>query len=187
MRLEDRTELVTRSGRKLQARRLAIGDSGALKRFYGELTPQSTKFFLAHGLDDVTLQKVMRRSATGEDLVLGLFDGARMVGYFFLWYFNAPVPLLGIGLVDAFHGQGLGRQMMELLIAEATEHGSAGIELTTQMDNDRAFALYQAVGFRHYGNVENLQGDGTLETERAMFYGIAPGAEPMDTPHAPPV
>lgn len=187
MRMDDTSELVTRDGRKLQARRLAAEDSGTLKCFYDELTPQSRGFFLAHGLDNATLQKVMERSEKGEDLVLGLFDGTRMVGYFFLWYFNARVPLLGIGLLDAFHGHGLGRQMMELLIEEAKKHGSEGIELTTQMDNDRAFALYRKVGFKHYGEIENLQGDGTVEKERAMFYGITPGAKPGETPHAPPV
>ena len=187
MRIDDTTPLRTRDGVTLTSRRLVAGDIAALKRFYDDLTPRSRAFFLAHGLDRATLRKVTDRSEAGDDLVLGLFEDTRMVGYFFLWYFNNPVPLLGIGLSDAFHGRGLGKQMLQLLISEAAEHGCEGVELTTQMDNDRAFALYKAVGFEHYGDVENLQGDGTVERERAMFYRIAPDATPGDPPHAPPV
>ena len=187
MDLEETVQLKTRGGTTLTARRLTLSDAKGLQQFYADLSGQSRDFFLAHGLDDATVRKALTRSEDGEDLVLGLFDGDRQVGYFFLWYFQRPVPLLGIGMLDELHGQGLGRQMMELLIDEARRNGNRGIELTTQMDNERAFALYQKVGFEYYKDVENLQGDGTLEVERAMFFPIAPDAEPGETPHAPPI
>lgn len=187
MKTSETVELATRDGIAFGARRLVAGDAPALERFYAELSPRSRAAFLAHGLDDDTLRKALCRSQAGDDLVLGLFEGERMVGYFFLWYFRTRVPLLGVGLLDENHGRGLGRAMLELLIGQATANGCNGIELTTQMDNARAFSLYQTVGFRYHRDVETVQGDGTVEVERAMFYAIQPGAQPADTPHAPPV
>ena len=127
------------------------------------------------------------RAANGDDLIYGLWDDKRLVGYFFLWYFRQPVALLGIGLRDAFHGLGLGRQLMEILIRAARENGNEGIELTTFQDNERAFALYQKVGFQYLRDVENRTGDGRLVIERAMFLALKPGAQPIDGPHQPPV
>jgi RimJ/RimL family protein N-acetyltransferase len=187
LKLETVTHIETRDGEKLAVRRLRKSDAEALKRFNRELTPPSRRWFLPHPYDDNTVTKALQRSEQGRDLTLGLFDGSRIVGYFFLWYFDRPVPLLGIGLVDDFHGRGLARPMMNLLIREAEKAGKDAIELTTMMDNERAYALYEKVGFEHYKDVENLQGNGQWVVERAMIYRIKPDAQPMTEPHQPPV
>lgn len=179
--------LVARDGRRFATRRLRSSDAGALKDFHISLSPQSQRFFLPHAYDDKTLARLLERSEHGSDLILGLFDQDRIAGYYFLWYFKERVPLLGIGLRDDLHGLGLGRQMLELLIREAVQNGNEGIELTTMLDNDRAFALYRNVGFSYTGNVENTTGDGTKIVERGMFYEILPGARPFDREHRPPV
>ena len=183
---EQRT-LTTRDGLVLACRRLQHRDAAALRRFNDELSPPSRRWFLPHPYDPQTLRRALERSVNGEDLLLGLFDGQRLVGYFFLWYATHRVPLLGIGLLDAYQGRGLGRPMMRLLIEEARSLGAEAIELTTMMDNDRAYALYEKVGFEHIGDVENLQGNGEWVVERAMIYRLVPGAQPMSEPHQPPV
>lgn len=181
------TTFVLRDGRTLAVRALRAGDEGALRRFNDELSGASRARFLPHGYDDATLAKVTARSQRGEDLVLGAFDGERLVGYFFLWYFNQRVPLLGIGMLDAYQGQGLGSRMMGTLIDAAKEAGKEGIELTTMVDNDRAFALYEKVGFKYYGDVSNVDGNGRVVVERGMFFEIMPGATRYEGKHAPPV
>ncbi len=181
------TTWTTRDGVELAVRRLVAGDRAALQTFNRELSAASRRLFLPHAYDDATVAKALARSEAGEDLLLGLFAGERQVGYFFLWYFTRPVPLLGIGLLDDFQGRGLGRPMMELLLAAARESDRDGVELTTCLDNERAFALYRKVGFEYYADVKNRQGDGIWVTERAMFYRIRPGAQPMTEPHQPPV
>ena len=186
MELGETIELRDREGRVFAARRLTVGDTKAVQDFDASLSPQSRIWFMAHGYDDETCRKILTRSARGDDLILGLFDGDRMVGYFFLWYFTEPTPLLGVGLNDACHRRGLGRAMMEVLIDAAKANGNEGIELTTMVDNEHAFALYQEMGFEYHKDVENLQGDGSVVVERAMFYRIKPDAQPMDKPHAPP-
>lgn len=174
-------------GTRLPVRPLEHADAAALRRFNEELSPESRRRFLPHAYDDATVAAILRRAEDGDDLVLGVFDGERLVGYFFLWYFRQRVPLLGIGLLDAYQSRGLGRQMMAILIDAARDAGREGVELTTMLDNDRAFALYQKMGFRYIGDVENEQGEGQVVIERAMFLELVPGGRPMEGPHRPPV
>ncbi|MCG3147008.1 MAG: hypothetical protein PCFJNLEI_00444 [Verrucomicrobiae bacterium] len=158
-----------------------------MQAFNAALLPETRIRFYPHAYDDATVGKYIARSEAGEDLNFVLWDGLRIVGYFFLWYYRQRVPLLGIGLLDELHGLGLGRQLMKILIAAARGNGNEGIELTTFLDNHRAFALYEKMGFRYLGNVENLTGDGRVVIERAMFLALKPGAQPMTGPHQPPV
>lgn len=187
MALEDKRTLRTRTGLALTARRLCRRDAAALQQFNRELSGPSRRWFLPHPYDDDTVSRALQRSQAGEDLTLGLFDGSRMVGYFFLWYVRRRVPLLGVGLVDDFQAQGLGRPLMELLIEQGREAGCEAIELTTMLDNERAYALYEKCGFVHFRDVRNLQGNGQWVIERAMIYRIRPDAQPMTEPHQPPV
>lgn len=179
-------ELITSDGRALHVRLLRPGDEPALRRFNAELSEASRRRFLPHAYDEPTLARLLERSQRGQDLVLGVFDGPRLVGYFFLWYFDQRVPLLGIGILDELQGRGLGRQMMHVLIEAAKAAGKEGIELTTMLDNDRAFALYQKMGFKYYGDVSNVDGNGRTVVERGMFYEIVPGARRYEGKHAPP-
>lgn len=185
--LEQSVFLPCRDPERFRVRRLREGDAAALQRFDRELSAPSRRWFLPHPYDEGTLARALQRSEAGEDLLLGLFDVRRLVGFFFLWYVRRRVPLLGIGLVDDLQGYGLGRPMMELLIAQAREAGCEAIELTTMLDNERAFALYRKAGFEHFGDVENLQGNGEWVVEHAMIYRLQPGAAPMREAHRPPV
>jgi len=187
MQIGETASVVARDKREFSVRRLVSGDAEALKLFNDQLTAPSRRFFLPHAYDTETLTKAIVRSEAGEDLLLGLFDGGRLIGYFFLWYYSEPVPLLGVGLLDDYHGLGLGRGMIAFLIAQAESADKEGIELTTMVDNTHAYALYKQLGFVHYSDVKNLQGNGNWVIEHAMFYRIKPGAEPMQTAHQPPV
>jgi len=171
MKLNEVVELVTRQGETLQARRLRPADRQALRRLGESLSPTTTGVFLPHHYDDATLEPILRRSEAGDDLTLGVFRGSRIVGYFFLWYLDQAFPLLGIGLHDDYQGAGLGRQMMNLLVAEAARLGRDGIDLTTLPTNDRAFRLYQSVGFRQIQYAP--QHDSKL-LARKLFIGFKP-------------
>ncbi len=185
--MTDPDALVARDGRRFPVRRIRPGDQAALRAFNEALSPRTRHLFLPHQYDDATLDRVVRRSRDGDDVVFGAWDNDVLVGYYFLWYATRPVCLLGIGFADCCQGQGLGRQAMQHLIAIARDTGRAGIELTTDLTNHRAYALYESCGFRFLRNVENQVGDGSIRVERAMFLPLQPGAEPMTEPHAPPV
>jgi len=179
--------IATRDGQTLVVRPLTRNDHKALQNFNAALAPDSRRKFLPHRYDDDTVRRVLERAETGDDFTLGVFDGDRLAGYFFLWRARERVPLLGIGMLDEFQHRGLGTQMMQILIDEARRTGRDGIELTTMLDNHAGFALYQKMGFHYYGNVENRVGDGTIVIERGMFLALKPGATRMEGAHAPPV
>lgn len=180
-------KLSARDGRTVSARRLRPGDLKALQAFDRGLSPETRHFFLPHQYDKATLEKVVARAEREDDVVYVLTSDSLVVGYFFLWYARRRVPLLGIGLADAYQGQGLGPQMMQILIDEAKRLGAEGIELTTDLRNERAFALYRSCGFRYLRDVDNVVGDGSIRKERCMFLALKKGALPMCEPHAPPV
>lgn len=54
---------------------------------------------------------------------------------------------LGMGLLCAYRGRGLGRRLAEMAIAEARETGIERIELGVYASNDAAVALYEKLGF----------------------------------------
>jgi len=180
------TVLKARNGSAILVRRLAPGDGPALAAFNTALSDESRQLFLPHAYDDATLDRIIARAAGGIDRTCIALHGDIVIGYFFLWDFNEPVPVLGIGIADAWQGQGLGRQFLTLLIDDARAGGRDGIELTTVPDNERAFALYREMGFAHTGDTDNIAGDGRVVRERVMFLALKPGATPPSRVFKPP-
>jgi putative acetyltransferase len=59
---------------------------------------------------------------------------------------------LGIMVHDQFQGQGIGRDLMEMLLHMADNFlGLARVELEVYPDNERAIRLYKSCGFEHEG------------------------------------
>jgi len=58
---------------------------------------------------------------------------------------------LGIGMLPAYRGKGLGRRLLEACISRAWEAGLTRIELEVREDNPRAIKLYEELGFEHEG------------------------------------
>jgi RimJ/RimL family protein N-acetyltransferase len=55
--------------------------------------------------------------------------------------------ILGIGIVDGFRRQGIGRALMHAALMRARRSGLTRVELTVREDNRRAIALYRKFGF----------------------------------------
>jgi ribosomal protein S18 acetylase RimI-like enzyme len=181
-----RSRLVLSDGREIVIRRPDPQDEQALIAFFDSLSPQSRRLFLPHQTTIPVIRRRIERSMLGEDLVYLAWDGQTVAGYFFLWNFADPVSLLGIGIADNYQGLKLGQQFMAILIEDARQGNRDGIELTTMQDNDRAFHVYQKMGFQYLGDVENEIGDGTIVIERAMFLPLREGAKPMSGKHRCP-
>lgn len=179
--------LTARNGIRLEVRPLTTAEIPALLRFHAGLSAATRDVFLPHAYDEATVARYVERNRTGADRIYVLCRGAEVVGYFFLWEFDQPVPLLGIGLADPWQGQGLGEPLLRLLIAEARSAGRDGVELTTVTTNERAFRLYRRVGFVLVGEVDNVAGDGRVVREHRMFLPLKPGVRPPEREFRPPV
>jgi len=175
-----------RNGVVLDVTRLGETDLSALPRFFAGLSAATRAVFLPHATDVATLARFAARDRRGEDRAYVLRARGEVVGYFFLWEFDRPVPLLGLGLSDAWQGQGLGETMLRHLVQDARAADRAAVELTTVPGNIRAFRLYQRAGFMHVGDVENVAGDGRIVREHRMFLPLQPGAQPPARHFGPP-
>src|SRR5262249_6940710 len=96
--------------------------------------------------------------AQGHARFAALLDGEVMG-----WCEALPKPLpihrhvgvLGMGLLPAFRGQGLGRLLLERTLEAGRGNGLSRVELTVREDNPGAIALYQKVGFAAEGVQRN--------------------------------
>ncbi|MGH6741140.1 MAG: GNAT family N-acetyltransferase [Bradyrhizobium sp.] len=87
-----------------------------------------------------------------------LSDGA-VVG----WCDALPKPLpihrhvgvLGMGLLPAFRGLGIGRRLLQRALEAARAGGLSRVELTVREDNPGAIALYESAGFEAEGVQRN--------------------------------
>jgi GNAT superfamily N-acetyltransferase len=68
-------------------------------------------------------------------------------------YVAADVPELGMALVPAARGRGLGRRMLVVLVEAVRASGAPGVSLSVEDGNDRARALYESLGFLPAGRV----------------------------------
>lgn len=181
-----RARIVLADGITLTIRTMGAGDGPRLQRFHAGLSERSRNFFTPHAYDDVTVARMIARAESGVDLTYLALDGDTVAGYFFLWDIADSIPMLGIGITDAYQGQGLGRKLLQILIDDARQAERDGIDLTTMLTNDRAFALYQQMGFRYLEDVDNIPGDGRVVRERWMFLPLKPDAQPKRREHQPP-
>jgi RimJ/RimL family protein N-acetyltransferase len=99
-------------------------------------------------------------------------DGSDAIG----WCDISPNPrpalshvgTLGMGLLDAHRGRGIGRRLLAATIEDAWRFGLERIELTVLVNNVRARRLYQAFGFheegvlRRYWKMRDQRQDGVL-------------------------
>lgn len=68
-------------------------------------------------------------------------------GYGFV---HPDVPEIGIGVVPAFRGRGVGTRLLTALTAKARDRGCTTLSLSVA-DGNRARALYERVGFVRHG------------------------------------
>ncbi len=179
--------LVARDGRSAWLRAAEIADAEGLAAFLHGLSAATRAVFLPHAADEATVHRYLSRATAGVDLAYVLATDAGLAGYAFLWDFDQPVPLLGIGFADAWQGQGLGEKVLRRLLDDARHARRAAVELSTVPGNTRALRLYERVGFVRLGDVDNVAGDGRVVREHRMFLPLQPDARPPERHFGPPV
>ncbi len=77
---------------------------------------------------------------------------------------------IGIALYQKYTGFGLGRLMLEELLGKIKEMGYEQAELTVVGGNDRAYHLYESLGFKECGRIPNANKyqDGTYADDIHM-------------------
>jgi [ribosomal protein S18]-alanine N-acetyltransferase len=87
-----------------------------------------------------------------------------IVGYFVLMQVVDEAHLLTIAVKQDLHGRGIGRKLLEQVIARARAMSAESILLEVRPSNVRAVELYERYGFKEIGRRKNYYQ--ALENER---------------------
>ncbi len=114
-------------------RRLVKNDLPELERLLGSQPAARVAFFKPHGFCRKSLETVYANPAF---LMMGVFDGSRLAGYFFLRCFWNKKCFVG-RLVDApYEGKGLGRAMNGILYPIAWQMGFRCLSTISKNNRD---------------------------------------------------
>ena len=97
---------------------------------------------------------------------------------------------LGMGVLPAYRGRGIARQLLEQCISMANGRGIHRIELEARSDNRRALELYSSTGFAVESIVKGaMKVDGTYHDAFRMCLLIVPPSQavPIASARARPV
>lgn len=157
---------------------LAVWRAAIAARRAGRPAPAHVEDRVRRGLDrDEGFLVVARDGARVVGMALGLpgraDDGA-----------GPPVP--GLCHVSSVYvapdrwGLGVGRRLVDAVLAEAAARGYDRAQLWTQADNERARRLYVGRGFRASGRckTDDDLGDRIIHFERPLCRGVRPGQGP---------
>ena len=127
---------------------LEVSDSRRLFEFYSYLTTPVTEFYQPfREITAEVFRSHLLETVSGKHISFGLEDNGEIVGHAFLMHIDEKHPVFGIGLAELYHGRGLGRKLMEKVLAEAQRREVGHITLTVLKHNSRALTLYRSFGF----------------------------------------
>jgi ribosomal-protein-alanine N-acetyltransferase len=89
--------------------------------------------------------------ASGYDAWVLRAPGGALAGYFLLMYAVDEAHLLDVAVAPPRQGSGLGRWLLDRIVARAGDMGMASILLEVRPSNLRALQVYQRYGFAEIG------------------------------------
>lgn len=135
-------------------RQLQAGDAPALLAFYNGLSPATIRTFrpLREKTTLAVCEEIVEANENnrGQRLDWVAWHARAIVGWVFLYKLDSAQPELGLGITDAFQGQGLGRALLEQLLLLARQRAVVTVYLIVVNDNQRAIQLYRSRGFGAY-------------------------------------
>lgn len=103
-----------------QFRILGIEDVAGLNDFLGHMDKENLAYFNPHPFDKGYLFKLQRNPAF---LMLGVYEGNEMIGYFFLRFFINRSCFVGRIIASSHQGRGIGKIMNTLMYETAWSMG----------------------------------------------------------------
>jgi ribosomal protein S18 acetylase RimI-like enzyme len=141
------------------------------------------KKFLAQ-IEALPLERIrgfVRESVANNAAQFVALDGGTVVGWcdiFPSWAHAVQhCGTLGMGVLAAYRGRGIGTQLLSATIAKATANGITRIVLEARADNLPAIKLYERMGFLHEARKRNaLRFDGVYYDAVQMSLLVEPDA-----------
>jgi [ribosomal protein S18]-alanine N-acetyltransferase len=98
-------------------------------------------------------------------------DGGVLLGYALFWHVADEVHLLNVAVAPAVRRQGVGRALMDDLLAYVAAHAATKVLLEVRAGNGAAIALYEALGFTRLGVRTRYYADGEDALEMMLETG----------------
>ncbi len=152
-KLEQGIELRLRNGLTVTVRKFRRTDGEQFYRFMCNLSPYSRSMFHPHPFDRYAAERIATDSDSPNSFRIVAVYSDEIIAYA-CWthrVFRSHFPIVSIVVADAFQNQGLGRQLMQILIEAAKRRAKRGLELDVYKENARAIHLYESLGFRKIG------------------------------------
>jgi len=100
--------------------RLDISDAGSLHDLIKSQEVSDLEYFRPHGFDLTAIKKQFKNRSF---LMMGAFDGGKMVGYFFLRFFANRKCFVGRLIDTEYRGRGIGEVMNNIMYETAWRLG----------------------------------------------------------------
>lgn len=153
-------EIQTKDGRKVTLRSANVSDAAALLH-YLKTTATETRFLIREPEEiKITIQQqeafLKSKQEAERELMLIAELGGEHVGNCSVSSYGSYLRYshrcsVAIALYQEYCGLGIGRQMMETVLGVAKELGYEQAELEVVTTNEKAFRLYESLGFEIYG------------------------------------
>lgn len=88
-----------------------------------------------------------------------IIDGM-IAGYLCSWLICDEMQILNIATAPDCRRQGIGRRLLEYVLARGSRQGLAGVWLEVRASNLSAIQLYENLGFKHQGQRRRYYPDG---------------------------
>lgn len=151
----------SKKGNTVVVRTPVMEDIPAMTDYMNEISREDT--FISFGGEQLSIEAeteymktVLQKIEKGEALKVFAFIGGEMVG-------NADitkeerrskhVAILGITIKDGYREEGIGRELMNVLIEEAIHMDLRMLQLDCFANNPRAIHLYEKCGFQTVGKI----------------------------------
>ncbi len=116
--------------------------------------------------------------AAGRSYVVAELDG-RVVGYAGLAVAGSDADVQTVAVSPDAQGRGLGRLLLDALVAEAARHGATSVLLEVRADNPAAIALYERTGFERIAVRRRYYQPGDIDAHVMRLRPVpAPGDDP---------
>ena len=160
-------------------RSATLNDSEMLQKYISTVCGE-TRFLLCES-DEIGITKeeefefIKRHNESPDEmLIIGFIDGEHAGNCSFEGKTSSRREKhragIGIALFQKYTGFGLGRMLLEILLRKIKEQGYEQAELTVVEGNDRAYHLYESLGFKECGRIPNANkyDDGTYSDDILM-------------------
>lgn len=96
-------------------------------------------------------KQAFQESLREDTLFLTAWFGAELAGYCGMYCSSGEGEITNVAVAPMFQNQGIGRRMLESLLAQARQRGISRVLLEVRISNANAIHLYQELGFQNCG------------------------------------